>query len=150
MDYRKAAHSFISGATLGSITEFSEHFAKFGRGENLVLGVIAKLHGCVQPGRIAQESGLGSARIAAVLGALERKGLIIRSHDGQDRRHILVTLTDEGRKLAGRRYEKMLDTTARIFERMGEGDTQDFIRTHRRFIEILGQTIPKQTDEENI
>lgn len=51
------------------------------------------------PKQIAQVIALDASTITGILGRLENKGLIERTHSNIDRRTLLVTLTDSGRAL---------------------------------------------------
>lgn len=72
-------------------------------GEVLTLRFIHVHGGNVLPSEISGEINVSTARIAASLNRLEKKGLITRQIDTSDRRRILVNLTDEGMALAARR-----------------------------------------------
>lgn len=49
---------------------------------------------------LARRLQVGQATVSGILDRLEKRGLVARSKNGDDRRAIAVTLTDEGRKLA--------------------------------------------------
>lgn len=51
------------------------------------------------PGRLAQEVSLSHATVTGILGRLESRGLVAREKDTVDRRRVMVTLTDDGRRL---------------------------------------------------
>ena len=69
-----------------------------------------------------------SGTISVRLARLESSGLVTREQDADDRRGVVVTLTDEGRK----RVESALPAYAEACERLAfginEGDAGDFVR----------------------
>ncbi|MDA3901639.1 MAG: MarR family transcriptional regulator [Spirochaetes bacterium] len=65
--------------------------------EALVLCTL-KESGC-SAGYIANELGLSPARMSKVLSVIEKRGLIVRSFDTQDKRIMHFEISDEGRTL---------------------------------------------------
>jgi DNA-binding MarR family transcriptional regulator len=51
------------------------------------------------PGELAKELGMSAAALTNRLDALERRGYVERSHDRDDRRKVVATLTPTGRKV---------------------------------------------------
>ncbi|MDD3996268.1 MAG: MarR family transcriptional regulator [Sphaerochaetaceae bacterium] len=52
--------------------------------------------GIAEPGRLAEEIGLSRSRLSRILDTLETKGLLERTISPDDRRNILVRLTEKG------------------------------------------------------
>ncbi len=102
----------------------SEHM----RGAPMLMHYLKDHGGEATPGEISRELGTSTARITAVLGSLEKKGLLERSMDSRDRRKILVALTQAGWKQAEALETEMLQTTRSLIEYMGEEDTETGIR----------------------
>jgi len=108
---------------------------KSNKGENVVLKFLSRMDAPTSPKHLAESLNLSSARIAVVLGGLEKKGQIIRNMDPTDRRRILVILTDKGKKAAKAEKKEMCDRMIRVFECMGEEDTKRFIELTAKFID---------------
>ena len=86
-----------------------------------------RLLGCLHAGADGRTAGelsmlleLSTARIAAMLNNLERKGAITRARDEADRRRVVVCL-------------------AEVYRRMGEDDTRELLRLSDRAGEIAQQ-----------
>jgi DNA-binding MarR family transcriptional regulator len=63
-------------------------------------------------GALAKAAELTPASVTALLDSLEERGIATRRRDEQDRRCVVVTLTDEGRRAlqeAGARWQAKLD-----------------------------------------
>jgi DNA-binding MarR family transcriptional regulator len=63
----------------------------------LLLGAIDRLDAEASPGRLAAAEGLRSSNLAKALKDLEDLGLITRAPAADDRRRVLVRLTEAGR-----------------------------------------------------
>ncbi len=98
------------------------------RGGTFILHYLSDRDEPVLPSEISREMDISTARIAAALGNLESKGLILREMDKTDRRRILVTLTDAGRVAHEQQRQKMLAFTAGMLERLGPEDAVHFVR----------------------
>jgi len=98
------------------------------RGEAFVVMYLSKRGGSVLPGEISGEMDISSARIAAVLNALENKGCVTRRIDRDDRRKILVDLTPAGRELAEKHERGAMEDATRMLDALGEHDAREFVR----------------------
>jgi Transcriptional regulators len=102
------------------------------KGESFVLLYISRHEGNVIPSDISNEMGISSARIAATLNSLEGKGLIVRRIDEQDRRRILIDLTEAGRNHVQDHHKMIMGITTNMFRYLGEEDAKEFIRIMKR------------------
>lgn len=82
---------------------------------------------------------LSTARIAAMLNNLERKGAITRARDEADRRRVVVRLTVQGREEVQTSYDAAVACLAEVYRRMGEDDTRELLRLSDRAGEIAQQ-----------
>lgn len=106
------------------------------QGEAFVL-VYAKMRGeGILPSEISDEMNISSARIAAVLNSLESKGLITRRIDPEDRRRVLVDLTEGGTALGEQYYHMILGVTTRMLATLGERDAQELVRIMGRLADF--------------
>lgn len=131
----EAFQHIMSGRQLDMV----ENINRCNKGEMFVLQFLA-MHSetPVLPSELSAALQASMARISALLGALEKKGQIVREIDRTNRRNILVTITEEGITRVQAEMAELHEQMAGIFVDMGETDTADFIRLTRRFIE-LGQ-----------
>ncbi|WP_122645981.1 MarR family winged helix-turn-helix transcriptional regulator [Enterococcus mediterraneensis] len=118
---------------------FSE-MEKSNRGELIVIKYLDHIDTAVSPKHLAETMNVSSARIAALLGNLEKKGQISRTIDPDDRRRIQVTLTKKGKVQAEMEKRKMQDKIIRVFKRMGEADTKKFVELAAKFIKYSHDT----------
>lgn len=95
-------------------------------------------------GRLAREAELNSASVTAMVDQLEARGLVQRRRDGQDRRSIRVSLTDQGRS-------EVAEQEARWRRRLAEAfaDTTDAdLEAASRVLERLAAVFETQPVEE--
>ncbi|GHU67796.1 hypothetical protein AGMMS49983_19500 [Clostridia bacterium] len=83
---------------------------------------------------------ISKAAVSQMLGSLEKKGLITREANPENRREILVSLTTEGAARVGaiqRIFDEKVDM---LIDRFGEQDTKELIRLIDKMADILGET----------
>ena len=101
-------------------------------GENFILSYISEHEGNVIPSDISNAMGITSARIAAALNSLEGKGLISRRIDVEDRRRILIDLTDAGKEKVNNHFQMIMSYTTNMLQYLGEYDAKEYIRIMKR------------------
>jgi len=115
------------------------------KGESFVLHVLSKKEEML-PSELSLALGSSAARISAVLGALEKKGLVTRKIDSLNRRNILVSITEDGRMRVQEetlKWRKILET---VFLKMGEQDTFEYLRLMNKFHDVLHEQL-HETDK---
>ena len=91
---------------------------------------------------MAAELKVTSGRISTLLAALEKKGLIEREVDPNDRRIVHVNLTEQGRAKAKQQREDMYDAICWVFSQMGERRTCEFVDLTEEFATYMTICIP--------
>ena len=105
-------------------------------GEMFILDYLERIDRNVMPGELSNKTGGSSARTAIALRNLEQKGYIRRDIDKSDRRKIIVSLTDEGRRLTLEEREAVLRRMKAIVDALGESDVREYIRIVARVAEV--------------
>lgn len=108
------------------------------RGEAQILLMLAHRNEAVCAGELTEHVGLTSGRVANILKQLERKGYIERTPGTDDRRKVLVCLTEDGQQYAKRVYKKELDGYAWLLRVLGEADAREFMRLLKQGVNLLG------------
>lgn len=114
------------------------------QGEKQVLHYLRQTGGQAQPGDISRAMHISTARVAAILGSLDRKGQIIREPLGSDRRCVQVRLTEAGRARLDAIYAHMRDQMTYILQALGPEDAGELCRILHRLPEILSKALPTQ------
>ena len=110
--------------------------SELGRGEVLALNYLSANGNEAYPKDMSKALMLTTARIAAILKSLERQGLITRTPDPEDNRQVLVRLTETGIIQIEERREKVIQTTAKMLEALGEEDAEAYVRIQEKLTEL--------------
>lgn len=137
MDYFELAIELLNGMQSLHKVKSQRNINEAMQGETFVLKYIAHHNGDVLPGEIGQKMDVSSARIAAALNSLEKKGLITRQINTSDRRQILVGITKEGKDLAEKHQKTVLEAIAKMLELLGEHDAKEYVRIMKKLAEII-------------
>lgn len=113
-----------------------------------------RLLGCLNAGADGRTAGelstlldLSTARIAAMLNNLERKGAITRARDTADRRRVVVRLTEQGRNEVQTSLDEAVACLSEVYRRMGEADTRELLRLSDRAGAIAQQIYEEQKED---
>lgn len=107
------------------------------RGEMAVLRLLEDENRALTAGEISRLLQMTTSRIAAVLGTLEKKGMILRTADAQDKRRVMVTLTEKGVSLGRLKKQRVINDMSYMLSQLGEEDAKEFVRLMKRMHEIL-------------
>ncbi|MGN0351883.1 MAG: MarR family winged helix-turn-helix transcriptional regulator, partial [Roseburia sp.] len=114
-----------------------EPLLSFGKGELFVLNYLYFRNEAITPSELSKALGSTTARVSAILKALEKKQEIVREVDHSNRNHVWVTLTDIGRSRAEKVTKALDKAMTAVFQEMGEEDTAMFLNLTNRFLDTL-------------
>ena len=97
------------------------------RGENAVLTWLVRQQEDVHPGDLAEKLSLVPGRMTDILKTLEKKGMIRRERDPEDRRRVLVRITPRGARSVTERREQIRVQYSGLYEALGLDDTVKLI-----------------------
>lgn len=137
MDYKELASELMQKMYVLNKVRPHRQINESMQGEAFVLKYLAYHGGSVLPSEISNVMGISSARIAATLNSLERKGLITRNIDTGDRRRILVNLTSEGKTVADEHNQQILEKTSNMLSLLGEHDAREYVRITGKLANLL-------------
>lgn len=137
MDYEKLASEFMQELHLLKKVRPHHQLNEAMHGEAFVIQYLSRRNSSVLPSEISQTMGISTARIAATLNSLEKKGLITRQIDLSDRRRILVDITPAGKELAKERHEEILERMTKLLASLGEDDAKEFVRITRKLVKNM-------------
>jgi len=137
MDYSKLADEYLEHMHIFRRNKPQQKLTESMHGEAMALHHIAKSSGQIIPSEISSAIGISGARIAATLNSLESKGYITRQIDLNDRRRILVTLTEKGREQEEAHRRQQFEIIKKMLEQLGEHDAKEYIRITRKMAELI-------------
>ena len=115
--YEEKAKELLNFNMMAKQSKMSDNLHKMARGEAIMLECLAHSDNGLMPNEIAKSAHVSTARVAAFLKAVEKKGYIQRISLEGDRRKVNIVLTNIGwDAVKGRR------------ERLGEEDTENLLR----------------------
>ena len=110
------------------------------KGENFLLSYLNEHGGRSTPGALREVLGVSAPRTAAMLRALEEKGMLRRCADDCDRRRVVVQLTELGRRPAEQMHAALCAHVQHVLKQLGEQDSRELIRLLGRITEIEAGT----------
>ncbi|MFA7075229.1 MAG: transcriptional regulator [Candidatus Izemoplasmatales bacterium] len=147
LSYEEKAFITFNEMMSNNQKDMLESMNKANKGELFVLHFLTMRNEEVFPSEISIALRVSTARISALLGNLEKKGQIEREIDKTNRRNILVTVTEDGRKRVRTEMKEMQKSMSRVFTEMGEADTAEFLRLSKRFFKLLQKYMPSNQEE---
>ena len=97
------------------------------RGENAVLTYLVRHPAEVHLGELAEKLSLVPGRMTDILKTLEKKGMIRREKDPEDRRRVLVMITPKGIRNVTERREQIRIQYSGLYKALGLDDTVKLI-----------------------
>lgn len=108
-------------------------------GETFILAHLNDLGGKSTPSALAQNCDFTPSRLSAIIKALEAKNFINRIENENDKRSILVQITDTGKVFIENKVEKISSHTMFVIQSLGEEDSQHFVRIINKILEAEQQ-----------
>ena len=108
---------------------------EFGRGELFLLNYL-HVNSLVCPGTMRDAMQTSTARIAAALNNLERKGWVKREPDERDHRRKLVHLTPAGTDYIEEYRNRALENIIKLLTELGPEDAGEYFRITKRMAVI--------------
>lgn len=112
------------------------------RGEHFVLNYLLTHHHQAHPVELSRHMVVSTARIAALLGRMEAKGLISRVPDPLNNRRVNVTLSAQGLQAIQAFRSQVLSCAAQMLAGLGPEDAREYIRLHKKILTSLAARRP--------
>lgn len=119
MGGKEAAKKLYQVCTKADIRPFLRFFEDGFQGTCLILKILRNA-GQLTAGEIAKRLDVSTARVAAALNSLEKKGCVERLKSATDGRMVVVRLTASGRAALESREEQLLAMIGRILGKLTE------------------------------
>ncbi|MCL2556756.1 MAG: MarR family transcriptional regulator [Firmicutes bacterium] len=135
VNYTELANELIQSLIESRIGKEPALSEKIG-GETLLLYYLLE-KGEAAPSDLAWAMGVTSARVAAALNDLESKELIKRKIDTNDRRKIIVSLTNKGINTTKTTMSMFVERFSSLLQKLGEDDAKEYIRITKKMSELV-------------
>lgn len=134
MDYKSMAEELLRVRAELLRVPANQMVNEFVHGELFVLNYLLVHGGTAYPKELSKEMSVSSARIAALLNQMEKKGWITRATDVVDTRQILITLTPLGKKVVMRKKDEIVNEVVQVLEKIGPDDAKELLRIQRKIM----------------
>lgn len=124
MGNKEHAKQFLDMATLLQYKGFFDIFVLYSQPEYRILDLLLRNEEDLSPSTLSDILRISRVNITNALNNLESECKITRSIDAQDRRKVIVRLTDVGSKEILEVQDKIINFLAELFETIGE-DNRD-------------------------
>ncbi len=116
------------------------------RSEMAILSILESLHHAdgLKVTEIGNLLHLPPSAITPVVDGLEKRGLVQRQSSPEDRRIVLVVLTDKGREFFDKKEKFFFEKSLRLVEYLGEEDAEEFIRLLSKTFEFMDDELKKE------
>jgi DNA-binding MarR family transcriptional regulator len=105
-------------------------------GQLLVLYTLDAL-GPLRVGQLAVATGMLSPGLSRMISAMQRRGLVARSPDAEDRRASVVSLAMDGRSIVDRHKGRLVAATARMLDALAPSEREEVVASAERIRELL-------------
>jgi DNA-binding MarR family transcriptional regulator len=90
---------------------------------------LLEMHGGMPMTRLADELGVALPNATGIVGRLVERGIVARADDAQDRRRVVVTLTDTGHGLIAEMEEGRRERMSRLFSQMTDDQQERLLQS---------------------
>ena len=116
----------------------------FLQGEMKVLSYIHHENSEMLPGQLSSSLNMTAGRIAGILRSLEKKGYIIRRTDENDRRKVLVSITEKGCRQIMTDSDALKKRLDMLVTAMGSDNTVRLIDSLKLFVKASDEVTEKE------
>ena len=136
MEYDVLTQEVFQHMALFFRTATQRRLSQISHGEFFVLNYLLEHGGEALPGAMSSAMEVSSARTAAVLNSLERKGDILRTPDQSDHRRIQVRLTETGKRRVVAVHESAQEGLKALLIKLGDEDAAEFLRLLKQLVAL--------------
>lgn len=132
MDYMKMAEELLDVRIKMVQVPYTQMISRLERGEIFVLNYLVTREGPIHPKDLSNAMAVSTARIASLLNKLEEKKEVQRIVDPDDKRQLIILLTENGRARILKNREETLPSICTFLESLGPDDAAAYIRIEKK------------------
>ncbi|HWQ47791.1 MAG TPA: MarR family transcriptional regulator [Methanosarcina sp.] len=119
--------------------KISSKFKNLSKNQPVVIKIIG-MEGEIMPSTIGKYTGMDKSSLTRMVDDLEKKGMVFRKTDPEDRRKVLVSLTEKGLDC----YNYSNQITDELLKLVDEQDTEDYVKSLETMVRILRKAASQQ------
>ncbi len=139
MDYQKLANELFMDMIKTPKAPFQKKIDDISHGERRLLGQLTCEENGMTSGELSEKLELSTPRVASALNSLSKKGFIERHRDENDKRIVIVKITEAGRNFVQEEHEEAVAMVEQTLKLLGEKDAKEFARIIKRIREIRSE-----------
>jgi MarR family transcriptional regulator, organic hydroperoxide resistance regulator len=139
MDYKALANELVNNMMKSPKMQFQKKVDDLSQGEKRILGYLTFWNNGVSSGELSERLFLSTPRVASALNSLSKKGFIERKRDENDKRIVIVTITETGKNFVMEEHEEAISMLEKTLQKLGEKDAKEFVRILKRITEIAAE-----------
>ncbi|MHB8103644.1 MAG: MarR family winged helix-turn-helix transcriptional regulator [Methanosarcina sp.] len=114
-------------------------FQELSKNQPMVIKIIG-MEGEIMPSTIGKYTGMEKSSLTRMVDDLEKKGIVFRKTDPEDRRKVLVSLTDKGLEC----YNYFNEIADELLGLVDEKDVEDYVQSLETMVKILRKVADQQ------
>jgi DNA-binding MarR family transcriptional regulator len=109
-------------------------FKELSKNQPAVIKIIG-MEGEIMPSTIGDYTGMDRSSLTRMIDDLEKKGMVFRKNDPEDRRKVLISLTDKGLEC----YNNFNEVVDELLKNVDEKDVNEFLQSLETMVKILNK-----------
>jgi DNA-binding MarR family transcriptional regulator len=114
-------------------------FRNLSKNQPMVIKIIG-MEGEIMPSTIGKHMGMDKSSLTRMIDDLEKKGMVFRKTDPEDRRKVLISLTEKGLEC----YDYSNQVADEILKLVDDKDVEDYIQSLETMVRILRKAASQQ------
>ena len=114
-------------------------FKELSKNQPMVIKIIG-MEGEIMPSTIGKYTGMEKSSLTRMVDDLEKKGIVFRKTDPEDRRKVLVSLTDKGLEC----YNYFNEIADELLGLVDEKDLEDYVQSLETMVMILRKVVDQR------
>lgn len=127
-DFSLIATDLIHILCNNSKLTYQRQLDDFSHGEMCILAHLCYRENGICAGVLCETLCMTTPRISAAISVMQKKGLVVRRTDPEDRRKVHIHITDEGRLLVNEKRDELTSRLSSLLSCLGEEDAKEYVR----------------------
>ncbi|WP_410510004.1 MarR family transcriptional regulator [Methanosarcina hadiensis] len=119
-------------------------FKELSKNQPMVIKIIG-IEGEIMPSTLGKYTGMEKSSLTRMVDDLEKKGIVFRKTDPEDRRKVLVSLTEKGLDCYNRLSLITTEMAEELLQFVDENDVESFMHSLETIVKILRKIDARQS-----
>lgn len=111
-------------------------FKELSKNQPMVIKIIG-IEGKVMPSTIGNYTGMDKSSLTRMIDDLEKKGMVFRENDPEDRRKVLISLTDKGLECCNY-FDEIVNETLNFISKK---DAEEYLQSLEKMVTVLRKIV---------